>query len=353
MQLKENKKYKLVQSENYNYIFKKDTGYFLRWGSTKEDDPEYSEYGPEILDIEITTKCKGIPQEDGHSKVCEFCYKANTPNGKNMKFETFKTILDKFPRTLTQIAFGGDSEASSNPDLWRMSEYCRSKGVIPNITVAHISDEVADNLAKYMGAVAVSKYPNKNICYNSVKKLTDRSMSQINIHYMLSEQTYEEAFRTIDDIVSDDRLSKLNAIVFLQYKPKGRNIDKFSSVLSPAKYKKLIDYADDNGISYGFDSCSALLYLESIKSSKNFETISKFAEPCESGLFSAYVNVDGEYTPCSFADGESGWERGINILEVCDFMTDVWNSERLINWRKNLLNRKRDCPLFNLSVKEE
>ena len=353
MQLKENKTFKIAQSENYNYIFRKDTGYFLRWGSTEKDDPEYSEYGPEILDIEITTKCNGIPQDDGHSKVCAFCYKANTPDGKNMSFETFKTILTKFPRTLTQIAFGGDSEASSNPDLWKMSEYCRSTGIIPNITVAHISDEVADNLAKYMGAVAVSKYPNKDICYNAVKKLTDRKMSQINIHYMLSEQTYEEAFRTIDDIVSDERLSKLNAVVFLQYKPKGRNVGKFSSVLNPTKYKKLINYADSKGINYGFDSCSALLYLKSIKDSKNFETIQRYAEPCESGLFSAYCNVEGEYTPCSFADGEVGWERGINMLDINDFMQDVWNSNRLITWRKNLLTRKRDCPLFNLTAAEE
>lgn len=349
LKLSENQKFKAVQSENYNYFFNKENGFFARWGKTKDIDPDYSPIGPEILDIEITTKCKGIPQKDGKTKVCEFCYKANTPDGKNMSFDTFKTILDKFPRTLTQIAFGGDSEATSNPDLWEMMKYCRSKGVIPNITVANISDEVADNLTKYCGAVAVSKYPNKDICYNSVKKLTDRGMTQINIHYMLSEQTYEDAFKLINDVKLDERLSKLNAIVFLQYKPKGRNVGKFDSVLNLTKYKNLIDYAESREVGYGFDSCSALVYLESIKHSDNYEKMSKFAEPCESGLFSAYVNVEGEYTPCSFADGEPGWEKGIDLLKIDNFLKDVWNSDRLINWRSNLLTRKRDCPLFKLS----
>ena len=349
MNINENKDFKILSSKNYNYIFDKNNGNFARWGNTKQEDPSHSEFGPEILDIEITTKCNGIPQIDGRTKVCEFCYKSNTPAGKNMSLETFKSILDKFPRTLTQIAFGGDSEASANPDLWKMMKYSRSKGVIPNITVANITDEVADNLKKYCGAVAVSKYSNKDICYNSVKKLTDRGMTQINIHYMLSEQTYEEAFNTIDDIAKDRRLAKLNALVFLQYKPKGRNLGKFDSVLKPWKYQKLIEYAESKRINYGFDSCSALLYLESIKDKHNFEKISQYAEPCESSLFSAYINVDGEYTPCSFSDGEPGWEKGINVLGTDNFLSDVWFSERLNNWREKLLSRKRDCPLFNLT----
>jgi len=177
----ENDQIKTVCSSDYNFLFNKKTGFFARWGKTKEDDPQWSALGPEIADIEVTTKCHGVTGRDGKSRVCNFCYKSNTPNGQNMSFDTFKTIFDKISknRILTQIAFGADSHATSNPDLFKMMDYCRNNGynyVIPNITVAEITPETADLLAKYCGAVAVSRYENKDVCYNTVKMLTDAVM---------------------------------------------------------------------------------------------------------------------------------------------------------------------------------
>ncbi len=170
----ENKNFKICKSDEYNYIFNKNNGFFARWGKTKKDDPQFSPFGPEILDIEITTICNGIPNKENKISPCKFCYKSNTKNGKNMSFEILKKVLDKFDKKiLTQIAFGVDASATSNPDLWSMMKYCRSQGIIPNITVADISDETADKLVSVCGAVAVSRYENKDICYNSIKKMTD------------------------------------------------------------------------------------------------------------------------------------------------------------------------------------
>jgi len=60
--IKSNKDKKILVSDHYNYFFDKKTGYFARWGKTMEDDPQYSPYGPEILDIEVTTICdNGCP----------------------------------------------------------------------------------------------------------------------------------------------------------------------------------------------------------------------------------------------------------------------------------------------------
>ena len=235
----ETKDTKIFRSSDYNYNFNKKTGFFARWGKTKEDDPLYGP-SPEIADIEITTKCMGVG-----GKLCPFCYKSNTPNGKNMSFDTFKKMIDKFPtypqklimiivdsqygfgyspeaiiktkegpkkvkdikkgdildiykkelahnpqivtaiRTkkkdvpfLTQVAFGADSRAESNPDLWKMMDYCREKGIIPNITVAEITDETADKLVSKCGAVAVSRYDDKNICYDAVQKLNKAILRQ-------------------------------------------------------------------------------------------------------------------------------------------------------------------------------
>jgi hypothetical protein len=86
MKLLETNTHKIVRSEDYNFIFDKQSGVFARWGSTEEDDPEFSPFGPEIADIEITTICDGI----GNKGPCKFCYKANTSKGEYMSLETLQ-----------------------------------------------------------------------------------------------------------------------------------------------------------------------------------------------------------------------------------------------------------------------
>lgn len=72
---------KILRSENANYNFCKKTGYTELWGSSKEEEILFSEIGPFILDIEVTTIC---------NHGCKFCSppgtKVNTPDGtKNIE----------------------------------------------------------------------------------------------------------------------------------------------------------------------------------------------------------------------------------------------------------------------------
>ena len=176
--IKEHGNIKQMSSPLANYIFNKETGTMVTWGETKDTEPPRFP-APTILDIEITTICKG---------GCKFCYKSNTAEGKNMSLGAFKHILDVFPNTLTQIAFGADADLTANPDLWKMMEYAREKGIVPNITAAWIDENTADKLARYCGAVALSRYEHsKDKCYDSVKMLTDRGMQQVNMHFMLAK----------------------------------------------------------------------------------------------------------------------------------------------------------------------
>jgi len=340
-EIKENKTYKILSSPEYNYVFNKKNGIFARWGSTKERDPDFCEFGAEILDIEVTTKCAGPG-----GKLCPFCYKSNNPNGINMSFDTFKKIMDKMPDTLTQIAFGADAQATSNPELFKMMEYARYKKIVPNITVADISDDTADKLAKLCGAVAVSRYSNYNICYDSVKKLVDRGMKQVNIHYMLSKETYEDAFKTIDDYKNEPRIKGLNAIVFLSLKQKGRGT-KYNTVTED-EFKKLIDYAFKKKVPIGFDSCSANKFLKAVAGREDYGELAMLAEPCESSCFSSYIGVNAEFFPCSFAEGSGEWVDGIDVLECKDFVRDIWNHPRVNKFRKTLLDCHRNCPIYNV-----
>jgi len=90
MKIVETRNEKLLRSENYNYAYNKNTGFFARWGKTPQDDPQMSPFGPEILDLEISSggDCMG---------KCPFCYKCNGEAGDpthNMTFEEFKIIFD-------------------------------------------------------------------------------------------------------------------------------------------------------------------------------------------------------------------------------------------------------------------
>lgn len=125
--------HKFMRSPNVNFNFNKITGFMQRWGQTLEDDPDFAPC-PEILDIEITSICNGPA-----NKLCGYCYKANTPKGHNMTFAEFKNIIDKMP-FLTQIALGADAHGTTNPDMFQMMEYARSKGIIPNLTIASTNE---------------------------------------------------------------------------------------------------------------------------------------------------------------------------------------------------------------------
>lgn len=242
---------KIVIGENYNYVFNKNNGDFARWGETFEDDPHFSPIGPEILDLEISV--------NGCPNGCRFCYKNNSNEPAiNMSFDEFKDIIDKFPKTLTQVAFG-ITGIQTNPDFIKMMEYCREIGIAPNFTLSGIdlTDEVAKRCSELVGALAVSAYASdKNVCYDTVKKFTDLGINQTNIHLMVSDETLDFVYEVLNDRINDPRLADMNAIVFLGVKPKGRAVDGFHS-LSVDEYRKLVEFCFENELAIGFDSCSA------------------------------------------------------------------------------------------------
>lgn len=347
---------KQVRTPEYNCDFDTKTGKFKRWGASRDtcDDPQYSPIGPELVDMEISTICHGIS-----GVPCKHCYKSNTAQGKNMSFETFGRIFDKLPGNVGQIAFGiGDLD--SNPDMLEIFGYCKTGGVIPNVTTNgwKLDDWWAEELASVCGAVAVSRYYDKNICYDAVEKLTKAGLKQVNIHQLVSEETYENCVETINDIINNEpRLDGLNAIVFLSLKKKGRGEGYHR--LSEEKFDNLVKLCLDNWVRFGFDSCTAHRFTEFIELHPKYHSLKNqlrdMIEPCESTLFSIYINVDGEVFPCSFCEGE-GWgslcpstgKIGIPVLKCDDFLQDIWYSNSIKRFRKDLIDNCRKCPMFEV-----
>lgn len=327
---------KIVRSDKYNYVFNLKNGFFARWGKTEEDNPEYSPLGPELLDIEVSTVC--------HNK-CSWCYKSNISKGKNMDFKIFKAIFDKIPKNLTQIAFGiGDLDA--NPDLWKMFEYCCKNRVIPNITINgyKINEDIAEKLAKYCGAVAVSHY-NDDFCFNAIKLLADKSLKQVNIHKLVAKETLKSCYRLLQNVKNDIRLKNLNAIIFLSLKKKGRGTN--FHITTQKEFSKLVQFALKQKIHIGFDSCSAAKFLNTFINQEKKNIFEVMIEPCESCCFSLYINVDGIAYPCSFLEGENGYN-GINILKTDNFLEDVWFKDSISLFRKKLIMNQRCCPHFKI-----
>ena len=337
-------------SPDYNYTFCKKTGYFERWGRTRDDDPDYAP-APEILDLEISVN--GCPKIAGES--CRFCYKGNTAGEPtNMSFDTFREIFDKMSTALTQIAFG-ITGVQTNPDFLRMMHYTRERGVIPNFTLsgADLTDRLAEECAEVVGALAVSAYErDRDLCYNTVQKFVSLGIDQTNIHLLVSKETMPFVMQVVRDRLKDPRLQEMGSIVFLGVKPKGRARDNFHPITKEG-YKVLVGLCLAAGIRFGFDSCSEPKYEHAVKSFPFPDNAKRMliecAESCESSLMSSYISCDSKYWHCSFAENEDG-QRCVDVLDAEDFVRDVWNSPEVVEFRERSVESGvggcRYCTVF-------
>lgn len=361
MQIIEDENTKILKSLHYNYIFNKKNGFFARWGATKDEDPDFSPFGPEIADIEISSANASdiknktndmLITEGGCSGGCRFCYKGSTSNQTvHMSLDTYKKVLDKLGNVITQVALGLCS-ADSHPQLFEILWETRNRSIIPNITINpsdSISDDYYKKISEVCGAVAVSvNKHNKDRAYNAIKKLSqDNNMSQINIHIVLAEDTIPFIMDVVNDMKNDERLSAMNALVMLSFKDKA-NTNCYKPI-TQSSYNGLVEFCEEMGIRFGFDSCGAPLYKKFISGKSNEKELSKCIEFCESTGFSVYCDVVGSVHPCSFSCGTHAWNHNMKILDYPSIL-DVWYSDEFKTFRKNLLKNNRNCPIYQIST---
>lgn len=345
----DNFKLTFCEDHSYNCFFSKTTGLNIRFGREVEEDVEWCALGPEILDLEVSVNgCVPVPG----STNCKYCYKNNT-NAKptNMSFETFKQIVDSFPKNLSQIAFG-ITGLKTNPDLEKMFAYCREVGIIPNVTTvgADMDDHMKDVFCRHCGAVAVSCYTGaKELCYKTIKELHDYAKEHynrdlhVNMHIVVSKDNMPHVREVLKDI-ADKKVDGLKSVVLLRIKPKGRAASMDCTV-PYSIYEELVKYCMEHSISFGFDSCSATPVMEVLKAMDKPELCAS-AEPCESSKLSSYINVKGEYWSCSFAEG-TDFIKPINALDYKS-ATDWWNSDEVEKVRFCKSPACKSCPIYSL-----
>ncbi len=249
---------------------------------------------------------------------------------------------------LLQLAFG-ITNLTTNPELLQICMFSNKIGITPNIT-CHGKDEVSDDFLKMLcslcGSIAVSKYDREKT-YNFIDRLAYNGAKQINMHLLVSEETYDNIIETFKDMKNDKRLHYVSSVILLFLKQRGRG-EKFNTI-SEEKANIMFKTALDNDIKFGFDICCSHRFNAFVKKYPNQDlNIPTVYDYCDSARFSGYVNTLGEYCPCSFVENNGIWLNGPNVFKCHNFIDDIWNGEKQQLYRSVLLGKDNTCIYYNV-----
>jgi len=284
--------------ERYSFksFFDKNRGTYVRSGIYVEGketshNPFRATF-PHLIDVGIMGHCT-----HGISGLCEAAGIGCYQNGRdtilpNMKLEDFKRIAEECKGLVDQFALGGRGDPDEHESFEEILKLCIENDIVPNYTTSGytFNEEKARLSKQYCGAVAVSWYRN-DYTINAIKLLQKQSV-RTNIHYVLGNNTIDEAIERI----KEHSFPKVNAIIFLLHKPQG--LGSQSNVLKPedSRVKEFFELlTKENYYRFGVDSCTI---PGMINYGKDFDINS--LDTCEAGRFSCYISSDMKMVPCSF-----------------------------------------------------
>jgi len=284
---------KEVKTEKYKILFDGLSGTEILGGINGNPDP-FILNSPSMIDIGIMGHC---------SNNCKICYQGDL-NIPNMKFEDFKSIIKQCKNHINQVALGGKGDPNKHENFEDILRFCRVNNVIPNYTTSGhgLTEEEVYITKMYCGAVAVSHY-NQYYTYNALNMFIEKKM-KTNIHFVVSQETFTDAIKIMngEDIWNENfPIDKLNAVVFLLFKPQGNGADKkhlcltkdqiimFSKMLLKPKCKFKV----------GCDSCM----INKVSQVRQLTEVEKlFVDTCEGSRMSCYISPDMKFMPCSFGN---------------------------------------------------
>ena len=204
-------------TQTYSTIFNQRSGLLIRSDDEFGNDPFWCSYGPELIDISITNWC---------DKGCSFCYKKSSRTGTHLSLDAYKSVLQQAAQMrVLQVALGGGNP-NQHPDFCEILRLTRDEyNIIPSYTTngRGLSEDVLTATKKYCGAVAVSVYEPYDEAFFAIQKLLDYGI-KTNVHFLLSSKSIKTAIDWLHNLPS--ALEGINAIIFLNYKPVGRNLNE-------------------------------------------------------------------------------------------------------------------------------
>lgn len=300
---------KHFKKQNYSTFFNPNTGFFARVEEPGHEEPFWSWHGPELLDISITNWC---------DKGCVLCYRKSDESGHHMSVENYEIVLQQARQMhVFQVALGGGNP-NQHPDFCEMLRLTREKyKIVPNYTTngRGLTENVLTATKKYCGAVAVSAYSPYKETQMAIDALTAYKV-KTNIHFILSSQSINTAIDWLEN--APDFLEKINALIFLNYKPIGRYSSHKLLLKNSDRVEHFFQLATKNKHKFriGFDTCT-------VTGIAKFTNTPKICyEGCDAGRFSMFISEDMKMYPCSFMV-EAGYD-GIPIIG--NNMQDFWQN---------------------------
>lgn len=297
---------KRFPKQRYTAMFNLRSGFFARVEDLGAPEPFWAEHGPELLDIAITNWC---------DRGCLCCYRKSDETGRHMNVEDYREVICQAQAMHAfQVALGGGNP-NQHPDFIDILRLTREDyGIVPNYTTngRGLTDEVLEATQRYCGAVAVSAYAPYYEMATAIEKLVARGITT-SVHFMLSSRSIDTAIAWLQD--PPWFLDRTHALVFLNYKPAGRQIDESLLVNRSPRLEEFFHLATTvrHRWRIGFDTCT----ITGLARFGDAHYIS--LEGCDAGRFSLFVSEDLKVYPCSFMV-EAGYEgvplRGTTLREI-------------------------------------
>ena len=322
---------KTIQTDRYKILFNTKTGQEISSGINGYNDPFVLNY-PSLIDIGIMGHCENN---------CKICYQGNTDK-PNMTLDNFKKIIDESKEHITQVALGGKGDPNLHENFKEILEYCRLNNVVPNYTTSGngLTDEQVKITKQYVGAVAVSSY-DQNFTYSALNRFIESGV-KTNIHYVASGQTICDVINVIQGIdiwYGKFDLSKINAIIFLLFKPQGNGKELKELILKDTDIKFFREELKKAKTSFkiGLDSCFVCRINEVCNDFSEKEKM--FSDSCEGARMSCYITADMKFIPCSFEDHNKA-------IPIKESIKKIWyNSDLFDNFRNKLKENPNKCPV--------
>jgi radical SAM protein with 4Fe4S-binding SPASM domain len=312
--------------------FNTEDGFYVRSGAFDESgedtnvDPFMTEY-PELIDVGIMGHCE-------HTQYCTVgCYQGGVGNQKpNMKLEDYKSIIDQSKGKVFQIALGGHGDPNKHENFEEFLKATREANIVPNYTTSglNLTEKEVELTKKYCGAVAVSWYRQKYTT-DAIYRFAKAGCTT-NIHFVLSNNTINEAIGILKGTHGDLEVQYINAIIFLMHKPVG--CGSMDQVLNPndPRVKEFFSLVNNqHTFKIGFDSCSVPAIVN-YSNDINLDSV----DTCEGSRWSCYISSDMILTPCSF---DQEFTYGVSLYDFS--IKEVWNGEKFGAFRSKLAN---SCP---------
>jgi MoaA/NifB/PqqE/SkfB family radical SAM enzyme len=321
---------KVFYNDKYFLGFNMNTGFEVLSGINGNPDP-FSLELPSLIDIGIMGYC--------HNK-CKICYQGDIEED-HMDIAEFIKIIDQIKHHTNQVALGGRGDPNKHPQFEEFIMYAKYNKVVPNYTTSGkgLTDQEVELTKKYCGSVAVSSY-NQDFTFRALDMFMNANM-KTNVHYVYSQETYEDALKLLngEDIWNGKvNLDKLNAVVFLLFKKRGR-AEKLNELVPTYYQVSLLCQAiasNSKNLKFipGMDACICNYFFDCISMDDYKKTV---LDTCEAARASAYISSSMKMIPCSFCNPIYG----VSLKDQT--IKEVWDNSPIFQNARNALKEKRNC----------